>query len=82
MNNERYLVSLGQRLRQARRLRFPQDDLKAFSVRIGVSRATLQKMEQGDTHVAFGSYLSAADILDMTDAFNQLFEIEKSLFDD
>ena len=43
-----FLAMLGNNLRDARKRTFPHDDLAAFSVRIGVSRATLQKMEKGD----------------------------------
>jgi transcriptional regulator with XRE-family HTH domain len=53
-----------------------------FALRVGVSRATLQKMEQGDLSVAIGKYYSAAQVLGLTDAFNDLLKPEESLFDD
>ena len=76
------LPSLGQRLRAARKRRFPGDDLQAFAVRIGVARSTLQKMEQGDLSVALGKYHEAARILGLEEGFEHLFEVEESLFDD
>ncbi|MBZ2188223.1 helix-turn-helix domain-containing protein [Alcanivorax sp. JB21] len=76
------LLSLGQRLRAARKRRFPGDDLHAFAVRVGVARSTLQKMEQGDLSVALGKYHEAARILGLEEGFEHLFEAEESLFDD
>lgn len=74
--------SIGQKLREARKQRFPADDLKAFALRIGVGRATLQRMEKGDMSVAIGRYYSAAQVLGLSDTFNHLFEQPESLFDD
>ena len=76
------LPSLGQRLRAARKRRFPGDDLQAFAVRVGVARSTLQKMEQGDLSVALGKYHEAARILGLEAGFEELFDVEESLFDD
>ena len=76
------LPSLGQRLRAARKRRFPGDDLHAFAVRVGVARSTLQKMEQGDLSVALGKYHEAARLLGLEEGFEHLFEVEESLFDD
>ncbi len=79
MNN---IPSLGQNLRAARKKRFPTDDLQAFALRIGVSRATLQKMETGQLSVTLANYYRAAEILNLTETFNTLFQIEKSLFEE
>ena len=76
------LESLGTRLCYARKQKFPQDDMQAFSIRLGVSRATLQKMQQGDLSVSMSRYYQAAELLGCEQAFNQLFAIPKSLFDD
>ncbi len=76
------LPQLGAHLRQARKLRFPNDSLSAFALRLGISRATLQKMEKGDLSVTMGRYYRAAEVLGLTDNFNQLLEPEQSLFDD
>ena len=76
------IISLGVNLRKSMKATFPNDDLKAFSVRLGCSRATLQKMLKGDSSVAIGKYLLAAELLDATQGFDNLFKIEPSLFDD
>ena len=76
------LPILGTNLRQSRKKSFPKDDLNAFALRIGVSRATLQKMEKGDLSVSLSKYYSAAEVLDLTAAFNSLLKSEESLFDD
>jgi transcriptional regulator with XRE-family HTH domain len=76
------LPPLGQRLRTARRRHFPGDDLQAFAVRIGVSRATLQKMEKGDLSVSIGRYYAAARVLGLTATFDALLAEAPSLFDD
>jgi len=76
------LEIMGKNLRKARKLAFPRDTLADFALRIGVSRATLQKMEQGNLSVAIGKYYYAASILGLTDAFHELLKPEESLFDD
>ncbi|VAW55947.1 hypothetical protein MNBD_GAMMA07-2219 [hydrothermal vent metagenome] len=76
------LPILGQNLRLARKKNFPKDDMKAFALRLGVSRATLQKMEKGDLSVSFKYYYLAAKLLSVEEGFNQLFVIKASLFDD
>jgi len=76
------LEILGKNLRRARKLTFPGDTLADFALRIGVSRATLQKMEQGNLSVALGKYYSAAKILGLTATFNELLKPEEILFDD
>lgn len=76
------LEQLGLNLKQSRKQQYPNDDLKAFSIRIGVSRATLQKMEQGDLSVGIGKYYQAAEILDLTEGFGELLKPRESLFDD
>lgn len=73
---------IGENLRKARKKKFPKDDLKAFSVRIGVSRSTLQKMEAGELSVGLDKYYAAAEILDLTEPFLELFKIKPGLFDE
>ena len=77
-----YLQGLGSNLRRARKRCYPGDDLASFALRVGVSRSTLQKMEQGDLSVSIGRYWRAAEILDLTETFAALFVTEESLFDD
>lgn len=76
------LPTLGQRLKAARKKAFPRDDMEAFARRLGVARSTLQRMEQGDLSVALSRYYRAAELLEMTPGFDQLFVNEESLFDD
>lgn len=73
--------SLGQRLRVARKHRFPGDDQRTFARRLGISRETLRKMERGDPGVAFGRYLQAAELLGCDESFRGLFELEQDLFE-
>jgi len=77
-----YLPQFGAHLRQARKQHFPGDGLSAFALRVGVSRATLQKMEKGDLSVTLGKYYRAAEVLGLSDGFHQLMKPEPSLFDD
>ncbi len=76
------LEQLGENLRLLRKKHFPQDDMAAFSLRLGISRATLQKMEKGDVSVSLKYYFQAAKLLNAEHGFSQLFLLEKSLFDD
>jgi transcriptional regulator with XRE-family HTH domain len=77
-----YLPTLGANLRIARKKAFPADTLASFALRVGVSRATLQKMEQGDLSVSLAKYYSAATVLDLTATFDALLQPADSLFDD
>ena len=76
------LESLGQRLRAARKKHFPQDDMHSFALRIGVARATLQKMEKGDLSVSMDKYYRAAELFRIEKQFDTLFTLPQSLFDD
>lgn len=76
------LEQLGKNLRSSRKKCFPQDDMVAFALRVGISRATLQKMEKGDLSVSLKYYFKAAKLLKAEQGFSQLFLLEKSLFDD
>lgn len=76
------LKPLGTNLRQARRKVFPKDDMASFALRVGISRATLQKMENGDLSVSLKYYYQAAKLLKLEQGFSQLFQMEQSLFDD
>lgn len=80
--NDQTLEPLGDNLRAARKKHFPMDDLQAFALRIGVSRATLQRMEKGDLSVSIGRYYQAAQVLGLEQPFAQLLKPPVSLFDD
>jgi len=73
MSNESVTRSLGEKLKQLRKLRYPRDDQRRFAARIKVSRATYQKMEKGDPSISLGSYLSAAELLGVADRLGRLF---------
>ncbi|MCK5649682.1 MAG: helix-turn-helix transcriptional regulator [Gammaproteobacteria bacterium] len=77
-----FLPELGQNLRFARKKQFPRDNMKAFSLRVGISRATYQKMEKGDLSVSIKYYYQAAKLLGVEKDFSQLFLLKASLFDD
>lgn len=80
--SDNFMPELGTQLRAARKKYFPGDDMPAFALRIGVSRATLQRMEKGDLSVSFGKYYQAAWVLGLEQPFSQLFKLPVSLFDD
>lgn len=48
------LATIGAHLRAGRRARYPDDTQGDFARRLGVSRYTWQKVEQGDAGVAVG----------------------------
>tara|TARA_R110002095_G_scaffold55764_1_gene48015 strand:- start:45 stop:320 length:276 start_codon:yes stop_codon:yes gene_type:complete len=73
MLEETHRPVIGKNLKSARKRTFPNDTQFDAALRIGVSRATYQKMEKGDLSISLGAYLSAADIYSSTDDFNTLF---------
>ncbi len=73
--------ALGERLRAARKKQFPNDDQKAFALRIGVSINTYNRMEQGYLNVAIKHYREAARVLQLQGPFDELFTLTPSLFD-
>jgi len=76
------LKLMGENLHNARKKSFPQDTLANFALRIGVSRATLQKMERGELSVTLDKYYGAAKVLNLAHTFDDLLKTEESLFDD
>ena len=76
------IPQIGQNLRLARRKSYPDDTLEDFALRIGVSRATLQRMEKGDLSVSLGQYFQAAALLGLDVPFHALLKPKQSLFDD
>jgi transcriptional regulator with XRE-family HTH domain len=73
---------IGRNLAAARKYHYPGDTQADFCVRIGVSRRTYAKMEQGDLSVTLGKYLAAARLLGLEQGFTELFAFERSLLDD
>ena len=76
---EKILVNLGQRLKQARLER--DDSQKDFAFRIGISIPTLQKMEKGSPQVAIGTWVRAMGILGRLEDIEALLAPKKSLAD-
>jgi transcriptional regulator with XRE-family HTH domain len=58
---QKQLVALGERIRLARMRRKLATTL--FAERMGVSRETLRRLEQGDAAIAIGSYMRALRVL-------------------
>lgn len=73
---------IGEDLLRSRKRKFPGDTQKAFAKRIGVGRATLQRMEAGDLSVSMAKYLAAARVLGLEGKFDDLLKAEMSLFDE
>ncbi len=71
------LFEMGRKLATLRKRAFPKDNQGTFAVRIGVSKSTYVKMEQGDSQVAIGSYFKAASILNAEAQFGSLFTAPK-----
>ena len=57
----RQLIALGERMRLARMRRKITAEL--FSERMGVSRETLRRLENGDPTIAMGTYMRALRVL-------------------
>lgn len=81
-NQDQRFEQLGSNLHAARKKYFPKDDLNAFALRIGVSLATLQRMEKGDLSVSIGKYYQAVQVLGLEQDFAELLKSPVSLFDD
>ena len=77
-----YHTTLGENLKHAKKRHYPTDTMAVFALRIGVSKATYQKMEKGDLSVSTMNYYAAAELLGLHTAFDTLFTEQESLFDD
>lgn len=76
------LATIGARLRAGRRARYPDDTQGDFARRLGVSRYTWQKVEQGDAGIAVGTFLKAAELLGILDSVVDAFvPPRRSLFE-
>ncbi len=80
--NKTVRAVIGSNLLDARKRRFPGDTQAAFAKRIGVGRATLQRMEAGDLSVSMDKYFAAATVLGLEAQFDDLLKLPVSLFDD
>ena len=79
MEEKDLLEELGQRLRKARILR--RERQTTFAARLGISRATYIKMEQGNPNIRIGHWVRAAWIMGLLDTWDQTMEVEEDLFE-
>ncbi|MFU8877345.1 MAG: helix-turn-helix domain-containing protein [Wenzhouxiangellaceae bacterium] len=76
------LARIGKQLRAGRRARYPDDTQGDFARRLGVSRYTWQKVERGDSGVAIGTLIKAAELLGIVDKVVDAFAPpRRSLFE-
>ena len=81
-NVQTALATIGAQLRAGRRARYRNDTQGDFARRLGVSRYTWQKVEQGDAGVAIGTLIKAAELLGMLDPVVEAFmPPRRSLFE-
>lgn len=76
------LAALGSNLRAARKHSFRGDTQASFAVRLGVSKATYAKMEQGELSVSMDKYYKAAQLLELEAGFERLFVQKVNILDD
>jgi transcriptional regulator with XRE-family HTH domain len=74
---KRSLARFGRDLAVARRKRRLTLDMMAE--RVGVAKATYQRLEKGDPTVAFGAYVMALWVLGFGDAFSEIAESSRDL---
>lgn len=65
---------IGQKLRALRKAKYPNDTQSDFAARIKTSSRTYSRMEAGDVNVSLKNYLNAAEILDISERFETLFD--------
>lgn len=71
--------SLGMRLRQ---LRIKKNESQIiFAQRLGISRQTYGKMENGHLSIPIGLWISASLLLNIQDEWRQIFQDERNLFE-
>lgn len=67
---EKQMKALGERLRLARRRR--EIPAAQFAERVGVSRETIRRLENGDHTIAMGTYLRALRVLRLDRDFDEV----------
>jgi len=75
---EKMLKQLGERLRDARLSRNESQEI--FAQRLGISRQSLAKMEQGYQQTPIGNWLAASSILEMLDGWRDVLVAQENLF--
>lgn len=74
------LNQIGDRLREARLARNESQEI--FAARIGISRQSYSKMEKGSASVPIGKWLSASDILNRLDTWQEVLAEKTNLFEE
>lgn len=77
-NIEKILKQLGERLKEARLSRNESQEI--FAQRIGITRQSLARMEQGYPQTPIGNWLAASSILEMLDGWNNVLAAQEDLF--
>jgi len=75
---EEVLLAMGSRLKEARLAR--NESQEVFAQRIGLSRQTYSKMEQGAATVPIGHWLNASSLLDNLSSWKEVLVGKKDLF--
>lgn len=75
MPSDEIMKTLGKRLRECRKRVFPSDTQEFFAHRLEVERKTVLRMEKGDPAVSFGTYVSAAILLNCQSSLESLFTL-------
>lgn len=82
VNKERDIDSLlrrlGERLKEARLMRNESQEL--FAQRLGLSRQSYSKMEQGNPQTTIGNWLAASNILGRLDDWMDILAEKEDLF--
>jgi len=72
--NESISLTLGLKLRALRKAQYPSDSQSDFAARIKTSSRTYSRMEAGDASVSLKNYINAAEILNVAERFETLFD--------
>lgn len=75
---QQILETLGKRLKRLRLTRNESQQL--FASRIGLSRQSYAKMEQGSPNISIGHWLNACHILGKLDSWENILKEESNLF--
>jgi transcriptional regulator with XRE-family HTH domain len=75
---EKILKQLGERLREARLSRNESQEI--FAQRLGITRQSLARMEQGYPQTPIGNWLAASSILEMLDGWGNVLAAQENLF--
>jgi len=73
------LLQLGNRLRTARLQR--NESQEVFAARLGISRQSYNKMENGAPTTPVGHWLTASALLNRLDSWNQVLAESENLFE-